>query len=85
MIELFELLEERDLSEDGHGDAVLGEGEAHLLQGHDRPGRLVLGPVDGAVGACKIKGSEMLTWSVFTVCRVSINVFEAVESNKFDY
>lgn len=35
MIEPLQLLEERDLPQDGHGHAVLREGEPHGLQGHD--------------------------------------------------
>merc|ERR1719270_3343942 len=45
VVELFELLQEGDLSEDGHGDAVLRQREAHLLQRHDRVRRLVARPV----------------------------------------
>ena len=52
MVELFELLQQGDLSEDGHGDAVLRQREAHLLQRHDRVRRLVARPVHGAVRAC---------------------------------
>ena len=58
MVELFELLQEGDLSEDGHGDAVLRQREAHLLQGHDRVRRLVARPVHRAVRACEREGGR---------------------------
>ena len=35
MVGLAQLLEERDLPQDRHGDAVLGQGQLHLLDGHD--------------------------------------------------
>ena len=52
MVELFELLQQGDLAEDGHGHAVLRQREPHLLQRHDRVRRLVARPVHGAVRAC---------------------------------
>ena len=58
VVELFELLQEGDLSEDGHGDAVLRQREPHLLQRHDRVRRLVARPVHRAVRACENRGRE---------------------------
>ena len=58
VVELFELLQQGDLSEDGHGDAVLRQCEAHLLQRHDRVRRLVARPVHRAVRACENRGRE---------------------------
>ncbi len=53
MIESFELFEKRNLSEDGHGDAVLGQGEPHGLQGHDGPCQTIPSLEDGSVSTCK--------------------------------
>ncbi len=66
MVELLQLLEERDLPEDGHGHAVLRQGEAHLLQCHDGVGRAVAGSVHGPVRACRAerereRGGDLIT------------------------
>ncbi len=49
VVELLQLLEERDLPEDGHGHAVLRQGEAHLLEGHDGVGSAISGAVHRAI------------------------------------
>ena len=48
-----QLLQQRDLPEDGHGDAVLRQREVHRLEGHDLAGLRVARPVHGSVGSCK--------------------------------
>ena len=51
MLESLQLLEQRDLPQDGHGDAILGQREPHRLHRDDVAGDGVAGPVDGPVGA----------------------------------
>ena len=51
MVRLSQLLEEGDLSEDGHGHPVLRQGQLHLLDGDDRVAECVAGLVDGPVGS----------------------------------
>ena len=53
MLKPLQLLEERDLPEDGHWHAVLCQREVHRLQGHDLAGLGVARPVHSSVGAWK--------------------------------
>ena len=54
-----QLLQQRDLPEDGHGDAVLRQREVHRLEGHDLAGLRVARPVHGSVSSCK---DDIITW-----------------------
>ncbi len=60
MIESFELFEKRNLSEDGHWDAVLGQGEPHGLQGHDGPCQTIPSLEDGSVSTCNQKKMSLI-------------------------
>ena len=51
MVGLAELLQERDLPEDRHGDAVLSQRQLHLLDGHDLVTERVSGFVDRPIGS----------------------------------
>lgn len=53
MIVLVKLLQQCDFSQRGRTHSVLGEGYAHLLDGHVAAGVIVEGPINGAIGACK--------------------------------
>ena len=53
VLESLQLLQQRDLSQDGHGDAVLGQREVHRLQRHDLARLAVARPVHRSVGPCK--------------------------------
>ena len=56
MVGLAQLLEERDLPQDRHGDAVLGQGQLHLLDGHDLVAESVPGLVHGPIRSCTATG-----------------------------
>lgn len=53
MFVLVKLLQQCDLSQRGSTHSVVGEGYAHLLDGHVAAGVIVEGPINGAIGACK--------------------------------
>ena len=53
MIELFELLEQGDLPQDGHRHSVLGQREPHRLQRHDGPRQSVSSLEHGSIGTWK--------------------------------
>lgn len=52
VVVLAEVAEERDLSEDRHGDSILGEGDADFLHGDNGVRFEILCLVDSPVGAC---------------------------------
>jgi len=54
MVVLAEVTEEGDLPEDGHGHAVLRQGDPHLLHGDDLLGFEILCLVHGPIGSCSM-------------------------------
>ena len=59
MFEALQLLQQGNLSQYGHGDAVLGQGEVHRFQGHDVPGGRVLRPVHGPIGTYSVEKQKL--------------------------
>ena len=51
MVGLAQLFEERDLPQDWHGHSVLGQGQLHLLDGHDLVTQGVPGFVHGPISS----------------------------------
>ena len=83
VIKALKLLEEGDLSEDGHRDAVLGQGEAHLLEGHDVAGQPVAGLEHRAVGSWKIL-EDLCNQICKIASSVGKNEWDSLSPKKFE-